>query len=61
VKETTGVHAEGDDRPELLTLHMKEEAEYFDCLALYCCVYLENIGSVYSAMFMIVIGPSLLY
>jgi hypothetical protein len=24
VKETTGVHAEGDDRPELLTLNMKE-------------------------------------
>jgi hypothetical protein len=31
------------------------------CLALYCCVYLENIGFVYPAMSMIVIGPSLLY
>ncbi len=31
----TGVHAEGedDDGPKLLTLHAREEAEYFDCLA----------------------------
>jgi hypothetical protein len=34
VKTMTGVHTEGDDRPELLTLHVREEAEYFDCLAL---------------------------
>jgi hypothetical protein len=34
VKTMTGVHAEGDDRPELLTLHAREEAKYFDCLAL---------------------------
>jgi hypothetical protein len=31
------------------------------CLALYCYVYFENIGFVYPAMSMIVIGPSLLY
>jgi hypothetical protein len=34
VKMVTGVHAEGDGRPKLLTLHAREEAEYFDCLAL---------------------------
>ncbi len=28
---------------------------------LYCDVYLENIGFVYPAMSMVVIGPSLLY
>jgi hypothetical protein len=33
VKTTTSVHAEGDDQPKLLTLHAREEAEYFDCLA----------------------------
>jgi hypothetical protein len=30
-------------------------------LALYCYVYLENIGFVYPAMSVIVIGPLLLY
>jgi hypothetical protein len=34
VKTMTSVHAEGDDRPELLTLYAREVAEYFDCLAL---------------------------
>jgi hypothetical protein len=34
VKTMTGVHAKGDDRPELLTLHAREEVEYFVCLAL---------------------------
>jgi hypothetical protein len=34
VKTRTGEHAEGEGRPELLTLHAKEEEEYFDCLAL---------------------------
>jgi hypothetical protein len=34
VKMMTGVQDEGDDRPKLLTLHVLEEAEYFDCLAL---------------------------
>jgi hypothetical protein len=28
MKTKTGEHAEGDDQPELLTLHAKEEAEY---------------------------------
>jgi hypothetical protein len=41
-KMKTGEHAEGDDRQELLALHSKEEAEYFDCLALCCdCLYGE--------------------
>jgi hypothetical protein len=31
------------------------------CLALYSCVYVENIGFVYPAMSMMVIGPLLLY
>ncbi len=31
------------------------------CLALYCFVYLEDIGFVYPAMSLILIGPSLLY
>ncbi len=35
VKMMTGVHDKGDDRPELLTLHAREEAKYFDCLALH--------------------------
>jgi hypothetical protein len=61
VKETTSIHAEGDDQPKLLTLHTREEAEDFDCLALYCFDYFENIGFVYPAMSMIVIGHSLLY
>jgi hypothetical protein len=34
VKTMTGVHTEGDDWPKMLTLHAREEAEYFDCLAL---------------------------
>jgi hypothetical protein len=33
VKTMTGVQAEGDDWPKLLTLHVWEEAEYLDCLA----------------------------
>jgi hypothetical protein len=61
IKTKTGVQAEGDDRPELLTLHAREEAEYFDCLALCLLCDLENIGSVNPAMSMIVIGHSLLY
>jgi hypothetical protein len=61
MKTKTGVQAEGDYRLELLTLNAREEAEYFDCLAL-CLLYgLENIGSVYPDMSMIVIGHSLLY
>jgi hypothetical protein len=31
------------------------------CLALYCYDFLENIGFVYPTMYIIVIGPSLLY
>jgi hypothetical protein len=61
VKEMTGVHTEGDDRPGLLTFHVREEAEYFNCLALYCSDYLENIGFIYPAMSMILIGHLLLY
>jgi hypothetical protein len=34
MKTKIGVHAEGEARPVLLTLHSKEEAEYFDCLVL---------------------------
>jgi hypothetical protein len=34
---------------------------YSTCLALYCFDYLENMGFVYTAMSMIVIGLSLLY
>jgi hypothetical protein len=37
------------------------ECRALECRALYCCVYLENIGFVYPAMPMNVIGPSLLY
>jgi hypothetical protein len=32
-----------------------------ECLALFCFDYLENIGFIYPAMSMIVIGHSLLY
>jgi hypothetical protein len=34
VKMRIGEHDAGDDWPELLTLHAKEEAEYFNCLGL---------------------------
>jgi hypothetical protein len=34
MKTKTDEHAEGDDLHVLLTLHAKEEAEYFDCFAL---------------------------
>jgi hypothetical protein len=37
------------------------ELLYNYCLALYCFDYLENIGFVYPAMTMIIIGHSLLY
>jgi hypothetical protein len=61
MKTKTGVHAEGDDQPELLTLHSQEEAEYFGCLALCFDCLCGDIGLVYPAMSMVVIGPSLLY
>ncbi len=56
VKTMTGEHAEGDDRPKLLTLHSKEEAEYFNCLAHCCdCLYGEYWFSL-SRLSMMVIG-----
>jgi hypothetical protein len=61
VKTRTGEHTEGEGWPELLALHAMEEAEYFNCLAPLLLFYLENIGFVYPAMSMVVIGPSLLY
>jgi hypothetical protein len=33
-KMITSVHTEVDDQPELLALHVREEAEFFYCLVL---------------------------
>ncbi len=46
-----------------LTSHLRPHVVLYvhTCLALCYYVYVENIGFVYPAMSMVVIGPSLLY
>jgi hypothetical protein len=43
------------------SLGLAVKLELVNISPLYCGVYLENIGFVYPAMSMVVIGPSLLY